>query len=93
MYGVVGHYLPFKYYCFPHMQPINLEHEEFRTADGKGTRANKGTVTFPGSLNCATHGTHVAGVVGGRQWGVAKNVTLWEGRKVASPAASMGSLS
>jgi subtilisin family serine protease len=30
-----------------------------------------------GSDDCAGHGTHVAGTVGGASWGVAKSVTLW----------------
>ncbi|MEO3973957.1 S8 family serine peptidase [Streptomyces sp. CAU 1734] len=52
---------------------IRTSHSEF------GGRATVGTDTVGGGQNgqdCQGHGTHVAGTVGGRTYGVAKNVNL-----------------
>ena len=50
---------------------IRTSHQEF------GGRAQQGFDAFgDNSEDCNGHGTHVAGTVGGSQYGVAKNVTL-----------------
>ncbi|CAN5393517.1 hypothetical protein BH24GEM3_BH24GEM3_02770 [soil metagenome] len=52
---------------------IRYDHEEF------GGRASFGFDAFNDGQNgndCQGHGTHVAGTVGGKTWGVAKNVNL-----------------
>ncbi|GGT16572.1 hypothetical protein GCM10010271_19320 [Streptomyces kurssanovii] len=52
---------------------IRTSHSEF------GGRASVGTDTVGGGQNgqdCQGHGTHVAGTVGGKNYGVAKNVNL-----------------
>ena len=57
---------------------ILLTHNEFKTATG-GTRAKFGFDAIndgQGMTDCNGHGTHNAGVVGGRTYGVAKSVQL-----------------
>jgi len=50
---------------------INYEHNDF------GGRASFGFDTYGGYGNdCNGHGTHVAGIIGGDTWGVAKKVNL-----------------
>ncbi|MDX1628405.1 MAG: S8 family serine peptidase [Fulvivirga sp.] len=50
---------------------IRTTHQEF------GGRAQQGYDAFGGnSEDCNGHGTHVAGTVGGAEYGIAKNVTL-----------------
>jgi subtilisin family serine protease len=52
---------------------IRGDHVEF------GSRVRRGFSVFPGQgarTDCLGHGTHVAGTVGGRTYGVAKRVTL-----------------
>lgn len=50
-------------------------HSEFNT--GSASRVVAGyTAIAGGTADCNGHGTHVAGTVGGKTWGVAKNVTL-----------------
>jgi subtilisin family serine protease len=51
---------------------IYLDHQDF------GGRAEMGVTTNPdgGDADCNGHGTHVAGTVGGTQYGIAKKATL-----------------
>ncbi|MFJ5634452.1 S8 family peptidase [Streptomyces goshikiensis] len=51
---------------------INTLHQEF----GGRARAGYNAVFLEGSADCAGHGTHVAGTVGGATYGVAKGVSL-----------------
>ncbi|HEX7330069.1 MAG TPA: S8 family serine peptidase [Pyrinomonadaceae bacterium] len=58
---------------------INISHREWRKPDGTGNRATL-DVDFVswdgGGTDCTGHGTSVAGIVGGRTFGVAKGVRL-----------------
>ena len=57
---------------------IRYSHQEFRTDSG-GTRASFGFDGVGDGRNgddCNGHGTHVAGTIGGRNYGVAKAVSL-----------------
>ncbi|MFD7261530.1 S8 family peptidase [Streptomyces sp. NPDC059874] len=51
---------------------INVRHEEF----GGRARSGYNAVWLESSGDCNGHGTHVAGTVGGRTFGVAKGVSL-----------------
>jgi subtilisin family serine protease len=58
---------------------IRYDHIEFLGSDGISSRASFGFDAFADGQNgndCQGHGTHVAGTVGGKTWGVAKNVNL-----------------
>lgn len=56
---------------------IMASHSEFKTSSG-GTRVKCGFTAFPseGCTDNHGHGTHVAGTVGGKTYGVAKSVNL-----------------
>ena len=55
---------------------IRLDHREFGGRAVAGFDAFGNAATLPGGGDCEGHGTHVAGIVGGRRSGVAKAVTL-----------------
>lgn len=58
---------------------IRASHVEFLNPAGSASRVTPGVSFVPdnqGSNDCHGHGTHVAGTVGGRTAGVAKDVTL-----------------
>lgn len=56
---------------------ILTTHEEFEYGTGQsGSRATTDWSAFDTDADCNGHGTHVASVVGGLTFGVAKNVTL-----------------
>ena len=54
----------------------NVNHIEFRSADGTRQRISTGIKTTPGDDSCRDHATHVAGIIGGRTYGVAKDVEI-----------------
>lgn len=68
-------------------QGIRKPHVEFQYDPSlgiNGTRALHGYSTVNGSVedesdDCHGHGTHVAAIIGGLRYGVAKNVTLHAG--------------
>lgn len=53
---------------------INDKHEEFETRASKGPTFVQNETTSPNDIH--GHGTHVAGTIGGKTYGVAKGVTL-----------------
>jgi aqualysin 1 len=58
---------------------INTSHREWANPDGNGNRASLDVDFVPldgGGTDCTGHGTAVAGIVGGRTFGVAKGVRL-----------------
>jgi serine protease len=58
---------------------INTAHREWAKPDGTGNRASLDVDFVPldgGGTDCTGHGTAVAGIVGGRTFGVAKGVRL-----------------
>jgi subtilisin family serine protease len=56
---------------------INSAHDEFVGRLGDGYNAVANNETHPGSWeDCRGHGTHVAGTIGGKQYGVAKNANI-----------------
>ena len=57
-------------------EAVNVNHVEFRNAKGDRQRAVNGTKTCPGSASCKDHATHVAAIIGGRTYGVAKDIEL-----------------
>jgi hypothetical protein len=69
---------------------INPSHDEFRDANGNSrvlpgydAICAYGQPCPPPSADCAGHGTHVAGIIGGRTYGVAKGVFLYPVRIVS----------
>jgi subtilisin family serine protease len=56
---------------------IKSSHVEFVGRLGEGYNAVHNNPTHPGSWeDCNGHGTHVAGTIGGKQYGVAKNANI-----------------
>jgi len=58
---------------------IYLDHNEFKTADGQGRRAQFAFKAEPSwsDTDRHGHGTHVSSTIGGLQYGVAKKANLW----------------
>ena len=62
---------------------INYSHEEFQgRAFFTGFDRVPGENKSRNGLDCHGHGTHVASLIGGRKYGVAKNVTLYSARMI-----------
>lgn len=67
---------------------IRANHQQFLNAAGTATRVVFGTDTVNDGQNgadCFDHGTGVAGIIGGRINGTAKDVTLWNVRVFGCP--------
>ena len=61
---------------------IRLTHQEFRNANGTSRAAFAFDNVGDGrnGVDCNGHGTHVAGIIGGNTYGVAKGAKLWSVR-------------
>ena len=61
---------------------IRLTHQEFKNADGTSRAAFAFDNVGDGrnGVDCNGHGTHVAGIIGGNTYGVAKGAKLWSVR-------------
>jgi subtilisin family serine protease len=72
---------------------IDPNHEDFKDIQGNSRIGNGKCVTSTGCANeldtndCNGHGTHLAGIVGGKQFGVAKNVTIHPVRVLSCASA------